>query len=76
MKARYINNVEALMGGFVDGELVTVARPSEAGDGWQVDYMPENIPEGKSIIYRELQPEEYAKAQALLKAIKIRHEAK
>ena len=52
-----------LMGGFVDGKLVSVAKGYSASEVWQIDKEP---PIG-TIVYRLLSPEEYKEAEKFLK---------
>ena len=56
------NYDEPLMGGFLDGKLVAVARGSNEHEGWYAN----NVPEGVTLTFRELLPEEYSEARALL----------
>lgn len=52
-----------LMGGFVDGKLVSVAKGYSSSEVWQIDEEP---PLG-TIVYRMLSPEEYKEAEKFLK---------
>lgn len=52
-----------LMGGFVDGKLVSVAKGHSSSEVWQADKEP---PLG-TIVYRRLSPEEYKEVEKFLK---------